>query len=59
MTSGNEDQLKGKVHQVQGDAKKQVGKLTDDPDLQSEGESESLDGKIQSKIGQIKKVFDQ
>jgi uncharacterized protein YjbJ (UPF0337 family) len=59
MTSGNEDKLKGKVHQVQGDAKEKVGKLTNDPDLESEGQSENLDGKIQSKIGQIKKVFDQ
>jgi uncharacterized protein YjbJ (UPF0337 family) len=59
MTSGSEDQIKGKVHQVQGDAKEKVGKLTGDADLEAEGKDENLQGKIQSKIGQIKKVFDQ
>ncbi len=59
MTSGKEDQLKGKVHQIKGDAKEQVGKLTNDPDLEAEGQKESLGGKIQHKIGEIKKVFDQ
>ena len=57
MTSGSEDQIKGKVHQVQGDAKEKVGKLTNDPDLENEGKTENLKGKIQNKIGQIKKVF--
>jgi uncharacterized protein YjbJ (UPF0337 family) len=58
MTTGSEDQVKGKVHQVQGDAKEKVGKLIGDADLQAEGQDESLSGKIQQKIGQIKKVFD-
>ena len=57
MTSGSDDQIKGKVHQVQGDAKEKVGKLTNDPDLENEGKTENLKGKIQNKIGQIKKVF--
>jgi uncharacterized protein YjbJ (UPF0337 family) len=58
MTTGSEDQIKGKVHQLQGDVKKKVGKLTGDADLQAEGKDESLSGQIQEKIGQIKKVFD-
>jgi len=56
MTSGNEDQLKGKVHELKGTIKEQVGKATNDPDLEAEGQGENTGGKIQKKVGEIKKV---
>jgi hypothetical protein len=34
-----------------------VGKLTNNPDLEAEGKVEKVAGKVQSKIGQVKKVL--
>jgi uncharacterized protein YjbJ (UPF0337 family) len=34
-----------------------VGQVINDPDLEAEGKSENLAGKVQKKIGQIKDVF--
>jgi uncharacterized protein YjbJ (UPF0337 family) len=33
-----------------------AGKVIMNPDLEAEGKDENLDGKVQEKIGQIKKV---
>jgi uncharacterized protein YjbJ (UPF0337 family) len=58
MKSSTTDQAKGKLHEVKGDIKEKVGKLTNNPDLEAEGQSEKLVGKVQKKIGQIEKVFE-
>jgi len=58
MTSGTEDKIKGKFHEVKGDVKEKLGQATDNPDLQAEGQDENLAGKIQKKVGQIKTVFE-
>ena len=42
--------MKGKVKEV-------VGELSDDPDLEAEGTGEKIAGKVQKKIGQVKKVL--
>jgi uncharacterized protein YjbJ (UPF0337 family) len=42
--------LKGKV-------KEKAGKLTNNPDLEAEGQAEEIAGKVQKKIGQVKKVL--
>lgn len=47
----NEDILKGKWHEIQGDVKKTWGKLTDDDVMVINGESEKLLGIIQTKYG--------
>jgi uncharacterized protein YjbJ (UPF0337 family) len=41
--------MKGKIKEV-------AGKITGDPDLETEGKDENLDGKVQEKVGEIKKV---
>ena len=46
-----------KVHEVKGAIKEKVGQLTNDPDLESEGTDEKIDGKVQKKIGQVQKVL--
>jgi uncharacterized protein YjbJ (UPF0337 family) len=58
MKSGASDQIKGKFHELKGDVKKQVGKVTNNSNLEAEGQDEKLTGKVQKKIGQIKKVFE-
>jgi uncharacterized protein YjbJ (UPF0337 family) len=53
------DRIKGKFHEVKGKAKEKAGHVINDSDLESKGQSENLAGKVQKKIGQIKKVFEQ
>ena len=57
MNSGTKDQTQGKFHEVKGKLKETVGQVINDPDLEAEGKSENLAGKVQKKIGQIKDVF--
>jgi uncharacterized protein YjbJ (UPF0337 family) len=35
----------------------EAGQVTDDPDLEAEGKAEEISGKIQEKVGQVKKVL--
>jgi len=50
----NDDILKGKWHEIQGEVKKQWGKLTDDDLLTISGEKEKLLGVLQTKYGYVK-----
>jgi uncharacterized protein YjbJ (UPF0337 family) len=58
MKSGNRDKAEGKFHEVKGKVKEVAGKLSDNPKLEGEGAGEKLAGKLQKKIGQVKKVFE-
>ena len=58
MKDSTRDQLQGKAHEMKGAVKEAVGKAAKDSKLQSQGNAEKVAGKVQSKIGQIKKVFD-
>jgi len=42
---------------VKGKIKEVAGKLSDNPKLQAEGTVEKISGKVQEKIGQVKKVL--
>jgi uncharacterized protein YjbJ (UPF0337 family) len=58
MSSSSDDQIKGKFHEVKGKIKETAGQAVGNPDLEAEGRVENLDGKVQTKVGQIKKVFE-
>ena len=58
MRASTKDQIKGTLHKVMGTAKEKAGELTNNPNLRAEGQDEKLAGKIQEKLGQIKKVFE-
>jgi uncharacterized protein YjbJ (UPF0337 family) len=58
MTQSTKNEIAGKVHEVKGNIKEKVGKLTNDPDLEGEGIGETIAGKVQKKIGQLEKVFE-
>jgi uncharacterized protein YjbJ (UPF0337 family) len=58
MKSSTKDQAEGKYHEVKGKIKEMAGELTDNPKLEAEGTSEKLAGKVQGKIGEVKKVFE-
>lgn len=57
MKSGTRDQVEGTFHEAKGKVKEVVGKLSDNPKLQVAGAVEKIGGKVQGKIGQVKKVF--
>lgn len=53
----NEDQAKGRWHQVKGRAKKAWGELTDDDFKKAEGSVEKLYGVIAEKLGDSKEAI--
>jgi uncharacterized protein YjbJ (UPF0337 family) len=57
MKPGLQDEVEGKLHNFKGKVKEKVGKLTNDPDLETEGQAEEIAGKVQEKVGQVKKVL--
>jgi len=58
MKSGTTDQVEGTLHEVKGTVKEGVGKAINNPGLTNEGQDEKVAGKVQTKIGQVKKVFE-
>lgn len=57
MKSSSRDKVEGTLHEVKGQAKEMVGKITDNPKLTAEGKAEKVTGKAQGKVGEVKKVF--
>jgi uncharacterized protein YjbJ (UPF0337 family) len=57
LKPSTENEIAGKVHEVKGQIKEKVGQLTNDPDLEAQGIGEKIGGKVQKKIGQVKKVL--
>jgi uncharacterized protein YjbJ (UPF0337 family) len=57
MKPSTKNEIAGKVHEVKGKIKEKAGQLTNDPDLEAEGIGEKIGGKVQKKIGQVKKVL--
>ena len=58
MTPGTKDQIEGAFHEAKGKVKETVGHAVNNPDLETEGKVENLAGTVQTKVGQIKKVFE-
>ena len=57
MKQSTKDTARGKFHEVKGKVKEKVGRATSNPDLEAEGLVEKIGGKVQKKIGQVKKVL--
>ena len=57
MKQSTKDRAKGKFHEVKGKVKEKVGRATNDPDLEAEGQVENIAGKVQKKIGQLEKIL--
>ena len=58
MKPSTNDQIKGGLHEAKGKIKEKVGQVTNDPDLEAEGQAENFGGKVRKKVGQIEKVFE-
>jgi uncharacterized protein YjbJ (UPF0337 family) len=50
----DKDRIAGSAKEVKGSIKETVGKAVGDAKLQSEGESDQLEGKIQNAVGGVK-----
>ena len=57
MKNSTKDKVKGRIHEVKGKVKEQVGRVTNNPDMEAEGQGEKVGGKILRKIGQVDKVL--
>jgi len=57
MKSSMKDKVKGTFHDAKGKVKEMAGKITDNPELEAKGSAEKIAGKVQKKIGQVKKVL--
>ena len=57
MKQSTKDQTAGKLHELKGKVKEKVGRATNNPDLEAEGQGEQIGGKVQKKIGQVEKVL--
>jgi uncharacterized protein YjbJ (UPF0337 family) len=59
LKPSTKDKIEGKVHEVTGNIKEQVGKATNDPDLEVTGKAEKKAGKVQKWIGRAEKAVGQ
>jgi uncharacterized protein YjbJ (UPF0337 family) len=58
MKSSTQDKAEGTAKDLKGKVKEGAGKLVGNERLQAEGRADQVDGKVQKKVGDVKKVFD-
>ncbi len=57
MKQSTKDGWEGKLHEAKGKVKDRVGEITNNPDLETEGQDEKLTGKVQKKSGRLKRYW--
>ena len=57
MDSSTTDKIKGNLHEVKGKVKEETGRAIGNPDLEDRGTGEKVGGKVEKKVGDVKKVF--
>ncbi len=57
MKSSTQDKAEAMFHKVKGKVKEVAGKVSDDPELEAEGAVEKITGRVQEKVGHVKKVW--
>ncbi len=57
MKSSTRDKIEGTAHEAKGKLKEVAGKVVGNPNLQDQGTAEKVAGKVQRKVGDVKKVF--
>jgi uncharacterized protein YjbJ (UPF0337 family) len=58
MKDSTKDKVEGAAHEAKGAVKEKLGHVTNNPDLEAEGQGEKLGGKVQKKVGDVEKVFE-
>ena len=59
MKSSTKDKVKGSVNEAVGKVKEATGNAIGNPDLQDRGTAQRVAGKVERKVGDVKKVFGQ
>jgi len=57
MKSSTKDKIRGNVDQAKGSVQEKAGRASRDPEMQDRGTANKVGGKIQKKVGDVKKVF--
>ena len=57
MKSSTRDKVEGAVKEPTGKLKEKIGKDMGDPRMRARGTAEKVGGKVQRKMGEVKKVF--
>jgi uncharacterized protein YjbJ (UPF0337 family) len=58
MNSGNQDKAERLGKKAMGAVKEKAGEAIGNPDMRDRGTAEKIEGKVQDKVGDIKKVFE-
>ena len=59
MKESTKDKIEGTLREAKGKVKEETGKAVGNPDLEDRGTGEKVAGKIQKKVGDVEKVFEQ
>ena len=54
MSDHNEDQVEGKAKDISGKVKEEVGDLTGNDEMKTEGQADQIEGKVQNAWGDAK-----
>ena len=57
MDSSTHDKVEGTAKEAVGKVKEKTGKAIGNQDLQDRGNAENVGGKVERKVGDVKKVF--
>lgn len=55
MSTPNKDEVEGKWEQAKGWVKDKAGEVTNNPELEAEGEAQNAAGKVQDTWGKVKR----
>jgi uncharacterized protein YjbJ (UPF0337 family) len=58
MNKSIKDKIEGQTHEVKGAIKEKLGRASNNPDLESEGQAEKIVGKVQKKFGDVEKLIE-
>jgi uncharacterized protein YjbJ (UPF0337 family) len=57
VKSSTKDKIRGRIDEAKGNVKEKTGEVAGNSDVRERGTAEKAVGKIQRKIGDVKKVF--
>lgn len=58
MRNSTRNKMEGKMRELKGKVKEGFGEVTNNPDVEARGKAEKLGGKVQGKMGDVQKVFE-
>jgi uncharacterized protein YjbJ (UPF0337 family) len=57
VKSSTKDRAKGRAKETKGKLTESAGRALRDPNLEDRGTTDKIAGKVQRKVGEVKKVF--